>query len=48
MQVTLLLKVTKTNLVVAKLAAGGHKKDSKVGNSCIVSPLLCVSWTLKG
>lgn len=29
-EVTLLLKVTKTNLVVAKLAAGGHKKDSKI------------------
>ena len=29
-QVALLLKVTKTNLVVTKLAAGGHKHDSKV------------------
>lgn len=29
-QVALLLKVTKTNLVVTKLAAGGHKRDSKV------------------
>ena len=29
-QVVLLLKVTKTNLVVTKLAAGGHKHDSKV------------------
>ncbi|KAM7428023.1 N-alpha-acetyltransferase 35 NatC auxiliary subunit [Porites harrisoni] len=28
-QVALLLKVTKTNLVVTKLAAGGHKHDSK-------------------
>ena len=31
-QVALLLKVAKTNFVVAKLAAGGHKKDSMVGN----------------
>lgn len=31
-QVALLLKVAKTNFVVAKLAAGGHKKDSVVGN----------------
>ena len=30
LQVALLLKVTKTNLVVTKLAAGGHKQDSKV------------------
>lgn len=29
-QVALLLKVTKTNLVVTKLAAGGHKRDSQV------------------
>ena len=29
-QVALLLRVTKTNLVVTKLAAGGHKHDSKV------------------
>ena len=29
-QVALLLKVTKTNLVVTKLAAGGHKHDSAV------------------
>lgn len=28
-EVALLLKVTKTNLVVTKLAAGGHKHDSK-------------------
>jgi len=28
-EVALLLKVTKTNLVVTKLAAGGHKQDSK-------------------
>jgi hypothetical protein len=30
LQVALLLKVTKTNLVVMKLAAGGHKQDSSV------------------
>lgn len=29
-EVALLLKVTKTNLVVTKLAAGGHKHDSKI------------------
>ena len=39
-----LLKVVKTNFVVMKLAAGGHKHDSQVHAD---RRILCIHWTTK-